>query len=93
MMGNLEFLVREAIQPTTLHELPHFKLAYDLILEGLLSIKSMKDTETEKRMEDLYWISYVRRSILSIKKELEDPDAKEWSSSTIRLLLSQERSV
>ena len=53
----------------------------------------MQDKETEKMVEGLYWTSYVRRSILSIKKELEVPDAKEWSSSTIRLLLSQVKEV
>ena len=87
--GNLEFLVREALQPPTLHEFPDFKWAYDVILKGLLSMKNMRDTESEKRMESLYWISYVRRSILSIKEELEDPHAKEWSCSTIHIFLSQ----
>ena len=83
--GNLEFLVREALQPPTLHELPDFKWAYDVMLEGLTAMKNMRDTEFEKRTESLYWTSYVGRSILSIREELEDPDAKEWSSSTIRL--------
>ena len=64
--GNLEFLVREALQPPTLHELPDFKWAYDVMLEGLTAMKNMRDTESEKRMESLYWISYVGRSILSI---------------------------
>ena len=59
------------------------------MLEGLAAMKIMRDTESEKRMESLYWISYVGRSILSIKEELEAPDAKEWSSSTIHLFLSQ----
>ena len=43
MEGNLEFLVREDLQPPSLHDLPHFKLAYDLIIEGPLSIRSMQD--------------------------------------------------
>ena len=91
--GNLEFLVREALQPPTLHELPDFRRAYDVMLEGLTAMKNMRDTEFEKRTESLYWTSYVGRSILSIREELEDPDAKEWSSSTIRLFLSQVKEV
>ena len=34
--GNIEFLTREAPQPSSLHELPHFKRAYDLIMRELM---------------------------------------------------------
>ena len=39
--GNLEFLVREALQPPTLHELPDFRWAYDVMVEGLTAMKNM----------------------------------------------------
>ena len=65
------------------------KLGYDIIMKELRDVKIMYDAEEEKVLESLYWDSYVRRSILAMKEEMEDPDAKNWSAYTILDLLSQ----
>ena len=73
--GNIEFLTREAPQPSSLHELPHFKRAYDLIMRELIELKTIYDSEEERVTKDLYWRSYIKKSILSLGKELEDSSA------------------
>ena len=53
----------------------------------------MVEKEENKKKEISYWEEYVRRSILTLKEELEDPHYEEWSQPTILGFLSQAKDL